>query len=289
MADQRRRLQEAVADAIAAGDSVDWRKVDRAAAKSGDVDLMSQLQIVSAIRASRHVDTPRPASRWARTVEAAVAVVLTIAVAQLLLAIVGTPAALARVPWLYIANVVSFGVGGLVLLAGGGRDRRLPLLGGLFLTISSAFAVSLMPQPGVSFGGTLTALLRPLQPEAFVMATAGGQVAMSSIAKRVRKGFIETVRAILRNRGLAVSERLAERFTVRFRRRGVGCRFSGGRRPGTRPRVSRLPPRPHHARGHRGPREPHRVLGRGDRDGLGGVRAEHRSTTRARARCSAGS
>jgi hypothetical protein len=147
---------------------VDWRKIDRAAAKTGDVDLISQLKIVSAIRASRRVDTPRPSSRWTRTVEAAVAVVLSIAVAQLLLAIMGTPSALARVPWPYIVNVLSFGVGGVVLLAGGGRDRRVPLLGGLFLTISSAFAVSLMPQPGVAFGGALTALLRPLQPEAFL-------------------------------------------------------------------------------------------------------------------------
>ena len=168
MADRRRRLDEAVVDAIAAGDNVDWRKVDRAAATSGDVGLMSQLKLVSAIRASRLVDTPRPTSRWTRTVEAAVAVVLTIAVAQLLLAIVGTPAALARVPWPYIANVLSFGVGGVALLAGGGRDRRLPLLGGLFLTISSAFVFSVMPRPGVAFGGTLTALLRPLQPEAFL-------------------------------------------------------------------------------------------------------------------------
>jgi len=168
MADRRRRLDEAVADAIAAGDSVDWRKFDRAAAKSGDVDLMSQLKLVAAIRASHRVDKPRTTGRWTRTVEAAVAVVLTIAVAQLLLAIVGTPAAIARVTWPYISNVFVFGVSGLVLLAGGGRDVRVPLLGGLFLTIGSAFAVSLMPQPGVAFGGTLTALLRPLQPEAFV-------------------------------------------------------------------------------------------------------------------------
>ena len=166
--EQRRRLHEAVADAIAAGDNVDWRKVDRAAAKTGDVDLMSQLKIVSAIRASRRADTPRPTSRWTRTVEAAVAVVLTIAVAQLLLAVVGTPAALARVPLPYIVNVLSFGVGGVALLAGGGRDRRLPLLGGLFLTISSAFVFSVMPRPDIAFGGTLTALLRPLQPEAFL-------------------------------------------------------------------------------------------------------------------------
>ena len=161
-------LGDAVADAIAAGDNVDWRRVKRAAAKSGDVDLISQLKIVSAIRASRRVAAPRPASRWTRTVEVAVAVVLTIAVAQLLLAIVGTPAALPRVPWPYIVNVLSFGVGGVVLLAGGGRDRRLPLLGGLFLTISSAFVFSVMPRPGVAFGGTLTVLLRPLQPEAFL-------------------------------------------------------------------------------------------------------------------------
>ena len=48
------------------------------------------------------------------------AIVLTIAVAQLALAIAGAPAALSRVGWAYIVNGFVFGVGGVVLLAGGG-------------------------------------------------------------------------------------------------------------------------------------------------------------------------
>ena len=84
------------------------------------------------------------------------------------LAILGTPAALARVAWPYIVNALIFGVGGVVLLAGGGRDRRLPLLGGLFLTISTAFGASLLPPPGVGLGGALTSVFHPLQTEAFL-------------------------------------------------------------------------------------------------------------------------
>ena len=57
---------------------------------------------------------------WNRVVETGVAVVLTIAVAQLALAILGAPAAPVHVAWPYIANVLIFGVGGVVLLAGGG-------------------------------------------------------------------------------------------------------------------------------------------------------------------------
>ena len=53
------------------------------------------------------------------------------------------------------------------MLAGGGRDRRLPLLGGLFLTISSAFTPALIPPPGAGLGGTLADALHPLLPEAF--------------------------------------------------------------------------------------------------------------------------
>ena len=80
----------------------------------------------------------------------------------------GTSAAFARVGWPHIVNVFLFGVSGLVLLAGGGRDRRLPLLGGLFLTISAAFGTALMPSIGGSLGGLLSALLRSLRPEAFL-------------------------------------------------------------------------------------------------------------------------
>ena len=163
-----RELCESVADAVAAGEAVDWRHVEQAAAKTRDADLILQLKIISAIGATRRVHAPRGPTRWSRTLEIGVAVVLTMALAQLTLAILGTPAALARVAWSHIVNALIFGVGGVVLLVGGGRDRRLPLLGGLFLTISSAFGATLMPAPGVGLGGPLTAVLHLLQPEAFL-------------------------------------------------------------------------------------------------------------------------
>ena len=167
----QRALLESVADAVAAGEAVDWRDVEQAAADTGDADLISQLKIVSAIAATR----PAPESRgstisaiWNRVVETGVAVVLTIAVAQLALAILGAPAAPVHVAWPYIANVLIFGVGGAVLLAGGGRDRRLPLLGGLFMTIGATFAAPLMPSSGASLGGTLGGVLRSLPLDAFL-------------------------------------------------------------------------------------------------------------------------
>ncbi len=55
-----------------------------------------------------------------------------------------------------------------MLLAGGGRDRRLPLLGGVFLAIGSAFVTALMPSAGVCLDGAATAALRPFQPEALL-------------------------------------------------------------------------------------------------------------------------
>ncbi len=167
----QRALLESVADAVAAGEAVDWRDVEQAAADTGDADLISQLRIVSAIGATR----PAPESRrlalsamWNRVVEAGVAVVLAIAVAQLALAILGARAAPVQVAWPYIANVLIFGVGGAVLLAGGGRDRRLPLLGGWFLTIGSAFAAMLIPLLEAGHVGMLAAVFHPLLPDAFL-------------------------------------------------------------------------------------------------------------------------
>ena len=163
-----RQLLDSVADAVAAGKAVDWRDVERVGAQTRDADLIRQLKIIAGIGATRRAHAPRGPTWWSRTVETSVAVVLTIAVAQLALAILGAPAALARVGWPHIVNVLIFGGGGLVLLAGGGRDRRLSLLGGLFLSICSAFVLWLIPPPGAGLGGTLAALLRPFQPEAFL-------------------------------------------------------------------------------------------------------------------------
>ena len=166
-----RALLESVADAVAAGEAVDWRDVEQAAADTADADLISQLRIVSAIGAGRRAPVTRGsalAAMWNRVVETGVAVVLAIAVAQLALAIVGAPAAPLHLAWPYIANVLIFGVGGVVLLAGGGRDRRLPLLGGWFLTIGSAFAAMLVPLLEGGHGGMLAAVLHPLLPDAFL-------------------------------------------------------------------------------------------------------------------------
>ena len=167
----QRALLESVADAVAAGEAVDWRDVEQAAADTGDADLISQLKIVSAIGATR----PAPGSRgsalsawWNRVVETGVAVVLAIAVAQIALAILVTPSALARVASVHIFNTLIFGVGGVVLLAGAARDRRLFLLGGLFLTVGSAFAATLVPLLDVGQVGTLAAVLRRLAPDAFL-------------------------------------------------------------------------------------------------------------------------
>ena len=163
-----RQLLDSVADAVAVGEAVDWHDVERVGATTRDADLILQLKIIAGIGATRRTRAPRGPTWWGRTVETGVAVVLTIAVAQLVLAIVGAPAALARVGWPYIVNGLVFGVGGVVLLAGGGRDRRLPLLGALFLTISSAFVIWLMPSAGTVLGGTLTDALGALQADAFL-------------------------------------------------------------------------------------------------------------------------
>ena len=168
----QRALLESVADAVAAGEAVDWGDVEQAAADTGDADLISQLRIISGIGATRNAHAS-PGSTlsaaWSRVVGTGVAGVLAIAIAQLALAILGARAAPAHVTvWPYIVNGLIFGVGGVVLLAGGGRDRRLPLLGALFLTIGSAFAVALVPSSGSGLGGTLAAVLRSLLPDAFL-------------------------------------------------------------------------------------------------------------------------
>lgn len=163
-----RQHLDSIADAVAAGEAVDWHDVERGTTKPGEADLIRQLKIVSAIGAIRRTHVAPGPNWWDRTVETGVAVVLSIAVAQLALAMVGAPAAFARVGWPYVVNGFIFGVGGLVLLAGGGRDRRLPLLGALFLTISSAFVIWLMPPPGAVLGGPLTDVLGALQADAFL-------------------------------------------------------------------------------------------------------------------------
>ena len=164
-----RRLLESVADAVAAGEAVDWPDVEQAAAQTRDADLLQQLKVVSAIGAARaSIQAPSGPTWWSRTAEAGVVAVLCVAAAQFALGLVGAPAALAHVTWPHILNAFVFGAGGVLLLGGGGRDRRLRLLGGWFLTISSAFAFALMPGPEAGLTGALADAVRPLLPDAFL-------------------------------------------------------------------------------------------------------------------------
>ena len=163
-----RRLLESVADAVAAGEAVDWPDVERAVAKSRDADLLQQLRVVSAIGAKRRSHAPTDPTWWSRTVEAGVALVLAIAVVRLAFAVLSPSALPCPTAWPLVVNALLFGVAGIVLLAGGGRDRRLPLLGGLFLAISSAFVTVLMPSTGACADGAVVSPLRSLQPEAFL-------------------------------------------------------------------------------------------------------------------------
>ncbi|MCY3819096.1 MAG: serine/threonine-protein kinase [Gammaproteobacteria bacterium] len=163
-----RRLLESVADAVAAGEAVDWFDVELAAAKGRDADLLEQLKIVSAIGAKRRPLARSAPTCWNRILETGVAVVLAIAVARLAVVVVSVSAPACTTDWTFVLNALLFGAGGVVLLVGGARDRRLPLLGGLFLAISSAFVTVLMPSVGACFDGGLAAALRPFQPEAFL-------------------------------------------------------------------------------------------------------------------------
>ena len=126
-----RQLLDSVADAVAAGEAVDWHDVERVGAQTRDADLIRQLKIIAGIGATRRTHAPRGPTWWSRTVETGVAVVLTICCCA---ARAGDPGRSRRARpgrWPHIVNVLIFGVGGLVLLAGGGRDRRLPLVGRL--------------------------------------------------------------------------------------------------------------------------------------------------------------
>ena len=117
-----RQHVDSIADAVAAGEAVDWHDVERGTTKTRDADLIRQLKIVSAIGAARSTQTPRGPNWWDRAVETGVAVVLTIAVAQLALAMCGRSLPhFARVGWPYTASTASsLAWEGVVLLAGGG-------------------------------------------------------------------------------------------------------------------------------------------------------------------------
>ncbi len=171
MEPRRNASADALAAALADGSAIDWRAVDTASGGASNTDLVHQLRVIAAMR-GRQVTTLAISRPWLGRVAAAAFVFgVAIAAVKVVLALAGVPAALARLsssalvgPFAF--NLAIFGVGGLLMVAGGGRDRRLQLLGGLYLTIASAFVGPFLVTEGGP-AGVLAGALAACQPEAF--------------------------------------------------------------------------------------------------------------------------
>ena len=202
MEPRRNASADALAAAMADGAAIDWRAVDTASDGTGNAALVRQLRVIAAMR-GRH-GTARVAPRpWLRqTVAAVYGLGVAIAAVKVLVALAGMPAALARLsssalvgPFAF--NLAIFGIGGLLMVLGGGRDRRLQLLGGLYLTIASAFVEPfLFPASGPA--GTLLDVLALANPEAFMalgvwlFASAFPQEPITPRGRRVAAAFAVT-------------------------------------------------------------------------------------------------
>ncbi len=197
---------DALAAALADGAAINWSAVASAADGAPNADLVQQLRVIAAIR-GRRVTALATRRSWLRQMVTAVYVFgVGLAAVKVVLALASLPSALARLapspsvgPFAF--NLAIFGVGGLLMVVGGGRDRRLQLLGGLYLTIASAFVEPfLVPASGPA--GVLVAALMLCKPESFVALgvwlfawtfprepiaprarrLAGGLMAMASVA-----------------------------------------------------------------------------------------------------------
>ena len=160
---------DALATALADGATIDWRAVSAVADGAADADLIHQLRVIAAMRARPGTGlTVRRA--WLRQLVTTVFfVAVVLAAVKVLVALVGVPAALARSPLVgpFAINLSIFGIGGLLLVIGGSRDRRLQLLGGFYVTIAAAFVDPFMVvSPGPA--GALMHLLALVRPETFL-------------------------------------------------------------------------------------------------------------------------
>jgi hypothetical protein len=168
----RKALPDLLAAALADRASIDWRAVETAADGAANSQVVRQLRVIAAMRGRQGValTVRRP---WLRQVVTAAYVFgVVLAAAKVLVALAGVPAALARVAPTspvgpFALNLAIFGVGGLLLVVGGGSDRRLQLLGGLYLTIAAAFVDPFLA-PATGSAGVLMAALALCKPEAFM-------------------------------------------------------------------------------------------------------------------------
>jgi len=138
----RKAAPDALAAAMADGAAIDWRAAEGHAGSAADAHLIHQLRVIEAMRGHRG---PVAVARrpWLRQAIAIAYVAgVTLAAVKVIVALAGMPATLATAPppaGLFALNLVIFGIGGLLLVFGGSRDRRLQLLGGLYITIAASF------------------------------------------------------------------------------------------------------------------------------------------------------
>ena len=224
MEPRRNAQTDSLAAALADGATIDWRAVDTTADGASNADLVRQLRVIAAMR-GRQVTTLAISRPWLGRVATAVyAFGVAIAAVKVLLALAGVPGALARSspssligPFTF--NLAIFGVGGLLMVFGGGRDRRLQLLGGLYLTIASAFVEPFLSH-ATGPASVLLDVLALANPEAFMalgvwlFAWAFPQEPVTPRGRQVagagRRDLRLRLRAAARQRG-ALRERVRRR------------------------------------------------------------------------------
>lgn len=157
---------------MADGAAIDWRAAEAAVGDATDADLMRQLRVIAAMRGRRSTARADVQPWLKRIVMAAYAFAVTLAAAKVVVALAAVPATLAQLSppspvGPFAINLAIFGVGGLVLVFGGARDRRLQLLGGFYVMIAAAFVDPFLSQSGGP-AGVVVAVLTLLKPEVFL-------------------------------------------------------------------------------------------------------------------------
>lgn len=165
-------LPDSLAAALADGASIDWRAAETGADCATQAALIRQLRVIAAMRGPQSAAVEVRRSWLRQLVSAAFVIGVALATIKVLLAIAGVPTAPTRAPESslvapFALNMAIFGLGGLLLVVGGGRDRRLQLLGGLYLTIAAAFADPFrlaVTGPAAAVAATVSSL----KPEVFM-------------------------------------------------------------------------------------------------------------------------
>lgn len=161
---------ESVAGALADGATIEWpsRPADDAHA-----EVLAQLRAVAGLRVGVHGQAAERS--WTRrAIGGAYAVGVAVAAAKVALALSAVVPTLSRGPLtgravLFSFFLVCFGLGGLLMMAGGARDRRLQLLGAFYVVIASSFVKPFFAWTDGPFV-FLADLLSPLTPESFFAA-----------------------------------------------------------------------------------------------------------------------